>query len=139
MKGFFLVELIVVIALISIFTTLSVFGFVNLDYFFRSRSAESEIMTILDRTRNLALSMYQGDGWSFRIENNQAMIFKGSDFSNRNINFDEFYELPAKTFATTTSDIYFAPMTGFSSNATTTINSGTTTVDIIISGNGIVR
>ena len=126
-------------SLVGVFTALSITGYVSFEKFFMSRSAESEVRTILDRARTLAIGMYENDGWSFRIENNGAMIFKGDDFSTRDDSFDEIYELKRKTTATTTSDIYFEPITGNSLAATTTITSGSTTIDIFVSDNGIIR
>lgn len=139
MKGFFIVELIIVMSLVAIFASLSLTGFLNLEQYFLKRSTKNEIITILDRTRNFAIGMRENDGWSFRIENGRALIYKGNDFNNREVNFDEFYDLPKKALVNTTSDIYFSPMTGYSNNATTTIEFNSTTESIFVSNNGFIK
>lgn len=139
MKGFVLAEIIIVISIIAIFTTLTITGFSTFEKYFLSRSAEVEVRTILDRTRNLAIYMYENDGWSFRFQNGEALIFKGNDFDNRDTNFDEFYEISKKVLATTTSDIYFQPLTGHSSSSTVSISTGTSTKNIIVSDYGTIR
>jgi prepilin-type N-terminal cleavage/methylation domain-containing protein len=139
MRGFVLAELIIVMALIGVFTSISLIGFSSLEEYFLSRSAKNEVMTILDRTRNAAISMKENDGWSFRFEGNEAMVFKGNDYSLRDSSFDELYELPKNTSGTTTGDIYFEPMTGYSSFASVTLDTGTSTIEISVSDNGIIK
>jgi Tfp pilus assembly protein PilE len=139
MKGFILTELIIVIGLITIFTGLTIFSYQNLESYFLTRSAKNEVLTVLDRARNLAISMYQSDGWSFRVEENKLLIYKGNNFDTRNQSYDEFYEVPKKVTATTSSDIYFAPITGFAVPATTTLYLASSTINILVNNNGNIK
>ncbi|MFM2393442.1 MAG: hypothetical protein RLZZ546_1424 [Bacteroidota bacterium] len=140
MKGFSIVEILVSLSIFSVFIAISFASYTQLEKFFYQRSAEEEIRTVLDRARNLAIGINNGNGWSFRIEGDKAMIFLGNNYSSRDVGHDEFYDLPAKTTATTTSDIYFNPMTGFiSSSATTTISVSGSSTSVTISKYGIIK
>jgi hypothetical protein len=139
MKGFILTELIIVMGLVTIFTGLTLFSYQSLESYFLTRSAKNEVLTVLDRARNLSLAMYQMDGWTFRVQDNKLMIYKGNNFGSRNQTFDEYYDLPKKVTVTTSSDIYFAPITGFSNNSTTTINLASSTINILVSNNGNIK
>ena len=118
MKGFTLTELIIVIAIIMIITTVSFVGLFN----YRNRQNVSltvdEVMAVVRDTQNRSFTQKDGQQWGIRFKNasdDQYEVFKGAVYSSTTL--DRVYNLrrevkfgePAEGFV---FDVIFNPITG---------------------------
>ncbi|MFC1629924.1 Tfp pilus assembly protein FimT/FimU [Patescibacteria group bacterium] len=97
MKGFTLIETIVVVAIVLILISFAIFGY----RFFRQETdlnnAAEEILNILRVAQNKTLASEAGSkyGVYFDQSSNAHTLFKGDEFSTRDPLFDEVHNIPS--------------------------------------------
>ncbi len=94
-KGFTLLEIIIVIALIALFSAL--IAPVGMD-FYRSENIERQANLLkknLELARDQAISGKLDSAWSIKFEENKYTIFKGDDWGGRNETYDKEFNIPS--------------------------------------------
>lgn len=105
-KGFTLLELVLVVAMIGLIATFSV----TLSTGFISRTdlsrAENESVVGLRRAQVLAQMGTDDSDWGVHIEDNQLTLFKGSNFQERDSQIDEEYDLGSVVISAPVDVVY---------------------------------
>lgn len=119
MKGFTLIEIILVIAIMIILAGITMP--VVADYLRQEEVAKSVDMFYLKikEARDLAINQVDDSSFGIAITNSSFTLFKGDGYSNRDISEDFVYVMPAQVTISGLPEINFSKVTGKSSSATT--------------------
>ncbi len=94
-KGFTLAELLITIALMAIFTVITVpYGI----KFYRSRTIEEEsraLVNVLERAKSHAVSGKEDSSWGIRFihDENKYIFFKGDSYEDKNQEYNQNFIL----------------------------------------------
>lgn len=99
-SGFTLMEIIIVIAIITIISSIVLFNLSNFRNEQDLKNTEMEIVSLLDKARQNTLSSVNSNNYSVHFEVDKAVLFSGSiysalDSSNEKINFNANISIPA--------------------------------------------
>lgn len=125
MQGLTLVEILLVVMILAILVTLSLP--ITLD-FYRSQQLDSciqEIVQTLRRAQLKAMSIENDSSFGVYLTNVNYTLFKGSSFGNRDIEFDEVFDLSRTITVGGVQEVVFSKFEGLPS----------VTGDIILSNN----
>lgn len=139
MKGFSIVEIIVVIAIISIIGSVSVVTYNTLRRAGDVKHASYVFADALKEAKNKAKIMDSNTDWGVNLINNNVIIFSGSSYASRDTSKDKSYEIPNNLIITGPLEIVFNKFSGLpiiSGNIIFTNDFGTSTVSV--STNGVV-
>jgi Tfp pilus assembly protein FimT len=139
--AFTLLEILLVVALMTIIAVVTI-GF-DKSYIARndlSLSTESVIQS-LRRSRMLSQTMSYDDMWGVHLTSNQIIVFKGSDFALRDVDYDEVYTVPSTISFSGINDIKFEKQTGIpTTTGNININSSINSSSVIsINTKGLVE
>lgn len=111
-SAFTLLELILVVVLVSISA-----GIVAPIYY--SAKSNSDLNTALytivssvRRAQLLSMAVYYDDSWGLKLSDGQLIIFKGTDFLNRDLDFDEEIKLSSLINISGLDEIVFNKLNG---------------------------
>lgn len=113
-KGITLIEIMIVIALMVLFSTLTIPYGIN---FYRSKVVEEITMTIsnvLARAQSHALTAKEDSSWGvkFFYNENKYVFFKGDRYSERDANYDHSFSYQSGVDAEGVAEIVFEKITG---------------------------
>lgn len=151
MKSFTLIELLIVIAIMTILATVGSFSLFN----FRAQNilnlSANEIISLLRNAQNRSITQENGDRWGVRLENPSGQddfyaLFQGAIYSPANTVLRANLR-PAVQFNDPSSgaskDIVFNPISGLPTVSTTVIislkSNSSDTRTIIINANGRIQ
>lgn len=132
-RGFSLVEVLLVIAVISVLAGISGTGYF---YFKKNNAFNLTVERVANSLRNARLKSQATEGdsaWGVEVQTNKIIIFKGSDFANRDQSFDEASAISGIANISGLSRIVFSKMYGIPQSAGTLIlesDSGNKTIEI---------
>lgn len=112
-KGFTIVEMLVVVSIIIILAGLSSVHFTSI---ISNTNLDVSIQTVtgqLQRAQILSQAVKEDSTWGVRISSGQVVVFKGSDYINRDPNFDEISSVPEVIIFSGLSEVVFSKMYGF--------------------------
>ena len=140
-RGFTIIELIIVIALVSIL------GLLSVAFFSRSLLAnavvntEDEFAGELRKAQLYSMMGKQNGGvWGVAYSANTLYLFKGSSFATRSTAFDETYTVNPNVIVSGLTEVEFSHMTGTpSAQPTIVIKSSNTSRTITINSQGIIN
>lgn len=111
-KGFTLLELLLSMS----FLTILIAGAVPLFQSFQKENdlylATATIAGALNRAHLMSEAVVEDSGWGVNINNSTVIIYKGANFNNRDINFDETADLPLSAVVSGLIDENFANFSG---------------------------
>lgn len=111
-KGFTLIEFALSLALIGILASI----FIPISGLLQSRNNLDLATTItvhaLRRTQILSQAVESDTSWGINISNGNVIIFKGTNFIERDMNFDEIFNLPSNITLSGIGEIIFAKFSG---------------------------
>ena len=121
-------EIVLVIALIGALGALTVPFYQSFQIITNRQTFSNEFVASLRRAKLKALSAENDSNWSVAIGINQKItIFKGSDFQNRDPNFDETFDIPAGvSIESPISQLVFSKLSGVPDTSGTVILKDTT-------------
>jgi prepilin-type N-terminal cleavage/methylation domain-containing protein len=139
-KGFTLIELIIVIALISILGFLST-GFYSRFYNQNAVSTITDELTQEFRKAQIYAMMGKQNGnWGVHNNTTSIILFQGSTFVGRNTAFDETFTVNSNITITGLTDLIFFRMTGTpSATPTIIISNANNTRTITVNSQGVVN
>lgn len=137
-KGLTLIELLLAISAITLLGMLSIPYFMTFQVSSQSKTASEEIAQSLRRARIKAITAEQDDDWGLSTKDGNITLFKGSNYANRDQNFDEVFLLPPTIAASGLNEIYFQKTTGLPpiAGTITITNTNSLQKNIIINANG---
>jgi prepilin-type N-terminal cleavage/methylation domain-containing protein len=133
-RGFTLMEIVVVVALVFIFSTLS-FGTYKV-FQFRSNldTAVANVFSACRRAQAQAQANLGDAPWGVKLQTSGGTIFKGASWSGRDTSADENFSLTLNLQLAGASEIIFAKMTGWplggATNLTLTFNNDSKQINI---------
>lgn len=139
MKGFTLIEIIVVTAIVL---TLSVLSSVFYSRFFLQSSVAMTVDQVVGTLRKAqlnSLASKRADSWSVNYSGNTLTLFKGTAFATRNPAFDETFKVGTNITISGLTTLSYARATGLPSvTPTITISGGGNLKTISINSQGVV-
>ncbi len=141
MRGFTLIELSLVVAMIGILTGLSIpvlKAFTNNN---NISSATSLIINELEHAKLLSQAEENDDQWGLKIEDNTVTVFKGGSYVARDSSFDHVADLPSNITISGDQEIVFDKFTGYVSEQKTVnlIMENDTRASISINVKGLIN
>jgi len=121
-KGFSLVEVIIVVAILTLLLSISDSIYSNVRASTNLKIAGDSIVQALRSTKTNASIGKNDSKWGVKTLVNKIVIFKGVDYTSRDIAYDQIINLPNGVVASGLDEFIFEKVTG------NTINTG----DIII-------
>jgi len=137
--GFTLIEVLVSISIIAILAGISVPAYKVLQEKNNLETAKITITSALRRAQVLAQASKDDSEWGLHIEAGQGTIFRGADYSSRDIQSDENFSLSLQVAFSGLSDIIFSKLFGFpQTNGAITLTNANETKDITINQKGLI-
>ena len=139
-KGISIIEILVVIAIIGILSGVSAGA-----YFYFKKGANfdlsaQQVANLIRRAQNKSIAMENDDAWGINITSQQAIIFKGTNFSGRNQSFDEKTTLTEIMTVSGSSQFIFNKFTGFPiSPGSLIVDNGSASKTIQVNAKGFVN
>ncbi len=111
-KAFTLIELILVFALIAISSAI-----VSPIYFSAKNSDDLEnysdlVTSSLRKAQILSMAISEDSSWGVKIENDKIILFKGNQYSSRDISWDEFFNLGKTVKFSGLNEVVFYKLSG---------------------------
>jgi prepilin-type N-terminal cleavage/methylation domain-containing protein len=139
-KGFTLIELILVIAIISILMALS--ASIGSSFLVRNytQNTVNDLISKLRIAQLNSLLAKKDKEWGVRIQGNQIILFAGTSYTTRDVSVDEVTPYPNTiSIGPNNSEYVFTKLTGNSNVATITISNNIGESEVInINQEGIV-
>jgi type IV fimbrial biogenesis protein FimT len=122
--GFTLLEVLLAIVLIAILVGIGMPTYFTLIAKNDLDVAKNQVAQSLGRAKVLAISSDGDITWGVKILSGNIIVFKGVNYSSRDINYDEVYGISLSVVASGLTEIVFSKMTGFpQSTGTITLTS----------------
>lgn len=110
--GFTLIEMLVVIAVVSVIAFISV-GVAGLSFNKSQTSIEAErLASTIRLAQTRSISGFQDAVWGVHIESDRYVLFRGDDYATRDSSYDEPHTFPEAVIASGLTDIVFQIRTG---------------------------
>lgn len=113
MKGFTLVEVIISFGIVAVIAGMSAPVYKIMQQKNDLATAEFAVASTLRRAQLLAQAAKGDSDWGVHIENYQITVFKGQDYSSRDVNSDEVFSISPHISTSGLTDIIFNQLTGF--------------------------
>lgn len=138
-KGFTLIEIILVVALIATITAISIPSLLPILDKNNVNSAVRVIKSSIRTAQTNSRENKNDSTWGVKINNNNIVIFQGETYTNRVVTNDITNYYPSIT-VTGTSEIIFLKKSGFlTSPQTTTISKNDNSITLSINAKGSIN
>lgn len=138
MKGFTLIEILLSITLISIIAGIGIPIYQSFQNRNSLNLATEGFVQLLRRAQTLSRAVDGDTSWGVYIASNTITLFQGLDFTNRNADFDELFDISSSVSITGLQEIVFSKFSGEPQSVGTTIltslNNETKTITINTEG-----
>lgn len=118
-SGFTLIEIILTTFLLAALTAFSIPVVAALLNRSETKATATKITQAIRRAQLLAQGSASDDAWGVNLENHTITIFKGQDFENRNVDFDEITDLSTVVTIDGEQEIIFEKFSGSPDNPAT--------------------
>lgn len=137
MKGFTFIELILVVALISIVTAMSAVFYTRFLTQNAVLNTVDQLVGQMHKAQIYAMSGRQGSNWGVNYSSSVIILYSGNSYLARNNVFDEKFSVNSNITVSGFSDINFNRLTGVPNvTPTITITGNNNTKSIIINSQG---
>lgn len=138
-KGVSIIEILVVISIIGILSGITVAGFF---YYKKGNSFElsaKQVANLVRRAQAKSVAVNGDSVWGVHVTSQQAIVFKGADFTNRDRSFDENVFLDGITSVSGSSQFVFQKFSGIPQTpGNLTVSNGSESKTINVNEKGIV-
>lgn len=137
MKGFTFIELILVVALISIVTAMSAVFYTRFLTQNAVLNTVDQLVGQMHKAQIYAMSGRQGSNWGVNYSSSVITLYSGNSYLARNNVFDEKFSVNSNITVSGFSDLNFNRLTGVPNvTPTITITGNNNTKSIIINSQG---
>lgn len=112
MKGFTLIELILVIATITVLAGIAIPVYSLLQVRNDLDVATNTTIQTLRRAQTLSQAIDGDTAWGVKAQQSDITLFKGASYSTRDTNFDEVYSLSGNVTPSGVSEVVFSKLLG---------------------------
>lgn len=138
--GFTIFEIIFVMGLFAFIGAISLPYTIDTYKHYLLSTETQMIIGILRRAEGMAIANKYGDSFGVSIQGTQYVLFRGSNYSSRNIPYDELYPKSESVAVLPLSEIVFQPISGKPGQATVfTLSSSGSTQQIDINAQGTIN
>lgn len=140
MRGFTIIELILVIAIISIIALLSSPLYSRFLLQNAVDNTVDQLSGSLRKAQVYSMMGKQSSAWSVNSSSNTITLYKGASFAGRDPAFDEKFSVNPSVSISGMTDISYTKVTGLPTptTATITISSGSNSKTVTINSQGVV-
>lgn len=140
MKGFTLLEVILVIATIMVLAAISVPVYSSLQVRNDLDVATNTTLQTLRRAQTLSQAVDGDSSWGVKLQTSGITLFKGASYALRDTNFDEVYTLSGNVTPTGVSEVVFSKLLGIpnTTGTLTLTNTNNETQNITINSKGFL-
>jgi prepilin-type N-terminal cleavage/methylation domain-containing protein len=110
-RGFTLIEMLLSVTIIGLLVGLSVPFYQTFVQRNDLDIATQSVATALRRAQSYARNGNYDAAWSIEVQAGTVTLFQGTDFINRNTNYDETYDFPGSITPSGTTEVQFAQFT----------------------------
>lgn len=140
MKGFTLVELVIVIAIISLISVITITGY----YIWKTQNeldiAQILIVNSFKRAQLMAESVSNDSGWGINLQTGKATVFEGDTYLTRNTSSDINIDLPQSISYSGLNEVVFSKVFGIPSiTGAVLLTRGDKTRQIVINAKGVLN
>lgn len=140
-KGFTLIELLISISIFGLLVGISIPLLQSFQVSSQLDDTTQKLVQTLHRGQLRSMSMDQNSVWSISTQDRLITLFKGTDYSTRDVNYDEVYELPTTINISGLSQISFSKLDGKTINTGNIVLRSVNTEEqsISINSNGVIE
>lgn len=140
LKGFTLLEVLLVIALLAILSGISIPVYQSFQFKSDLDLATLDVSQSLRRAQILAQSVDGDMSWGVKTESEKITLFKGASFESRDENLDEIFNIPANVTFSGLKEVVFTKFSGLpEETGTLDIFSNNNQRSVIINQKGILE
>lgn len=137
--GFTLVEVIIVIGILGIFTAISTSYYTDYKNYSFLKIGTYNIVESMRHAQSNAKRNNRSDSWGVKITSQEITIFKGASYASRDDAFDQVLDFPAGINASGVDEFVFDQITGDTTDVgTTTISNAEGSNNIYINEKGTI-
>ena len=140
MRGFTIIEVLIVLSIVAILSGISLPVYKIMQQKNDLKMAGYVTVSAMRRAQILAQAAKEDSSWGIHIENSQVIVFKGSNYANRNTSRDENFVVPSHISTGGLTDIIFDKLTGMpQSIGLITFSISNDSINIIINEKGAIE
>lgn len=124
MKGFTLIEMLIVIGIMAIIASAGIPVVLNLYRDYRMNSEVRLLSSVLERARDKAMNNFNGSAHGVFIGSDNYVIFEGDDYETRNTSQDLIVPRAGAIAISGASELVFEQLSGRTSSTTLILNDG---------------
>lgn len=138
-RGFTLVEVIIVIGILAIFSTISTSYYTNYKNYSFLKIGTYNIVESIRHAQGNAKRNNGSNSWGVKITSGDITIFKGSSYVSRDNSFDQVLDFPKGVILSGIDEFVFDQVTGDTTDVgTTTISNAEGSNNIYINEKGTI-
>jgi len=137
-KGFSIIELLLVIAIFSILVAISNSAYVNFKASSNLKIATTNFVQAVRYAQSNSEVNKNDSKWGVKLLSNQIVIFKGNNYVNREVVFDQLLDLPKGVSPNGIDEFVFEKMTGSTTEGITILTNNSGVKNILINEKGTI-